>query len=63
MTPPRVTIVVSVEASRAEATAAFVAELEAAGVRVAIFAGDLRDEADRAALHEMTAELFPAPSK
>jgi NAD(P)-dependent dehydrogenase (short-subunit alcohol dehydrogenase family) len=35
-----------------------VAEIELAGGRAAVFAGDLGDETDRAALAEMVDELF-----
>jgi len=39
-----------------------VAALEEAGHRVSHFTGDLTDAADRAALAEMIAELFPPPT-
>ncbi len=35
--------------------------LEAAGHRTVVFVGDLSTDAGRAALHELLAELFPAP--
>jgi len=38
------------------------AEIEDAGGRVAVFAGDLDDDADRSALAEMVEELFVDPS-
>ena len=34
-------------------------ELEANGRRIAVFVGDPAADADRAALHEMLAELYP----
>lgn len=37
---------------------AFARDLEAAGVRLLMFAGDLERESDRDALREMTAELL-----
>lgn len=43
-----------------EDTGRIVADIERAGGRAAVFAGDLDNEDDRAALAEMLDELFPA---
>ncbi len=44
------------------ALGALAAELEHASTRVAVFVGDARDDAERAALAQLLDELFPPPA-
>ncbi|MGH9026471.1 MAG: hypothetical protein ACRDWD_10225 [Acidimicrobiia bacterium] len=56
MTAPVIVLV----GSDGDALGRLAAELESEGRRVAVFVGDPAAEADRAALREMLAELYPA---